>query len=404
MTDTAQYDLNSQEFRQEPYKTYAQMRQESPAYCVESSVGRIWYLTRYEDALLVLKDKRFAKDYRNAMTSQQATEYQSSAQMSFALTTLLNVDPPDHTRLRTLVSKAFTPRRINQLTGRIQEIADSLIDDMIAQKATDLIDAYAFPLPIQVISDMLGVPKADHDKIRGWSNTIIALQTANADVDQSETMASMMAFVNYINIMCDERRESPGDDLVSALIAAEEAGDKLNQLELTSMIFLLIVAGHETTVNLIGNGMWALLLNPDQKAKLQAEPALVETAVEEILRYQSPVETSTRSYATEDIEIGGQLIRKGEMVVAVLGSANRDGQAFPDEDTFDIARGDNRHIAFGHGLHYCLGAPLARVEGKIAINTLLRRLPTLELACDPEELQWGSSILVRGLRQFPVKW
>ena len=265
-----------------------------------------------------------------------------------------------------------------------------------------LIDAYAFPLPIMVITEMLGIPYADRDTFRRWSNTLVQGESFMQASAEEEVIAE--EFVTYLRKLIAERRARAQDDLVSGLVQAEDRGDALSEDELIAMIFLLLVAGHETTVNLIGNGVLALLQHPDQLALLKRDPTLIISAVEEFLRYESPVETSTLRFAREDVVIGDQVIPRGEMVLVVLGSANRDEAQFTQPDDLDITRERNRHLAFGHGIHYCLGAPLARIEGQIAINTLLRRMPDLRLTVAPEQLVWRPGILIRGPVALPVAW
>jgi pimeloyl-[acyl-carrier protein] synthase len=312
-------------------------------------------------------------------------------------------DPPDHTRLRTLVSKAFTPRVIEGLRPHIQQIVDGLLDRVRDRRAMDLIADLAFPLPVIVISEMLGVPAADRDRFRQWSLDVarsldaIALPVGPEVIERGN--AARRALADYFRGLIAERRRRPQADLLSGLIAAEEQGDTLSQAELLATCVLLLVAGHETTVNLIGNGMLALLRHPAELRKLGAEPALLPSAVEELLRWDSPVQRTGRITAT-DVELGGTLIPKGALVSAVLGAANRDPAHFPEPDRLDLARPDNRHLAFGWGIHFCLGAPLARVEGQIAIGALARRLPGLALATDRPE--WRESSALRGLRALPV--
>jgi cytochrome P450 PksS len=312
---------------------------------------------------------------------------------------MLSVDPPDHTRLRSLVSKAFTPRMIEQLRPRIQQVADELLDAVQAQGRMDLIADFAFPLPITVISEMLGIPTADRLRFRSWSQTIV---TGTAGPEPEKAYAVLEEFVQYIKTLLAEKREHPGSDLVSSLVQVEDRGDALSEAELISTIFLLIVAGHETTVNLIGNGMLTLFLHPEQLRQLQQNPALLPSAIEELLRYTAPVSLSSPRWASEDIPMHGEVIHKGEMVFVSLIGADTDSQQFTDPAILDIARQENQHVAFGKGIHFCLGAPLARLEGQIAIGTLLQRLPSLRLASEPARLTWTHSPILRGLTSLPV--
>jgi cytochrome P450 len=301
-----------------------------------------------------------------------------------------------------LINKAFTSRMVNQMQDRVRQIAAELLAKVQDQGRMELIDDYAFPLPIIVIAEMLGVSTADRDRFRVWSDAFIG--EPESDEEMRGTTELMIEFTDYLRNIFTERRARPQDDLITALIEVEEAGDKLSEPELFSMVILLIVAGHETTVNLIGNGALALLQYPDQMAALKADPSLMPAAIEELLRYNGPVERSTPRWATEDVAIGGQTIRQGEMVMVVLGSANRDAAQFEQPADLDIQRRDNKHLAFGLGIHYCVGAPLARMEGRIALETLLDRLPNLRLAAPVDQLQWRTVPLIRGLKRLPVVW
>lgn len=402
MATTPQLDVLSPAFKADPYPTYAQLREYAPVYRAVLPDGvPVWIVTRYNDVQAVLKDERFSKNYRRAMTPEQLAQLPPVPDMFLTLNNnLLAHDPPDHTRLRTLVSKAFTPRMVDQLRPRIQQLANDLLDQVQPRGQMDLLTDYAFPLPITVICEMLGIPVADRDQFRRWSNVLVS--STSALEDAPEVLQAGGEFARYLLALVAERRAAPQADLVSGLIAAEEQGDTLSEDELLGMIFLLLVAGHETTVNLIGNGMLALLQHPDQLAKLKAEPSLIKGAIEELLRYNGPVETSTERFALEDVTLEDVTIAKGDMVLVVLASADRDASQFADPDTLDIERTNNRHLAFGHGIHFCLGAPLARLEGQIAISTLLRRMPKLQLAVPAAELVWRPGLLLRGLQQLPV--
>ncbi|MCB0195075.1 MAG: cytochrome P450 [Anaerolineae bacterium] len=388
-------------FKANPYPTYAALRSAAPVHRVTLPEGQsVWLITRYDDVVTVLKDDRFVKDWRNAKTPEQIVQIPHQAEVLAKLDhNLLKLDPPDHTRLRALVHKAFTPHLVAGLRDRIQTIADTLLDAVQAKGKLDLIADYAFPLPIIVIAELLGVPAEDRDKFRAWSDMAVST-TSYAEVEK--TASAMLDFTAYLGVLFEARRAAPQDDLISALVLSEEVGDKLTEDELFAMVYLLLVAGHETTVNLIGNGTLALLQHPDQLARLKADPTLIESAIEELLRYDGPVETSTGRYASEDIAIGGAVIPRGEMVFVVIGSADHDPEQFPNPETLDIGRDIDRHVAFGMGPHYCLGAPLARLEGRIAINTLLRRLPNLRLEVAPETLSWKPGLVLRGLHTLPL--
>lgn len=399
MSTIEELDLSSPEFTAHPHPTYARLRRDAPVHRMALPDGfTVWLVTRYSAVVAVLRDERFVKNYRNALPPERIAQVQDSQNPFEVLSQhMLDRDPPDHTRLRGLVSKAFTPRMIESLRPRIQTIADTLLDAVQNRGQMDLINDYAFPLPIIVIAEMLGLPIEDRDMFRHWSDTLIG-----GNPQQGGQAEAAVEFVQYVRALLQERRVNPGTDLISGLLEAEEHGDRLSEDELISMVFLLLVAGHETTVNLIGNGTLALLQHPDQLDRLRRDPSLLKPAIEELLRYDGPVETSTIRFAREDLQFDGQPIARGNAVMVVLTSANRDDVQFARPDDLDITRPSNRHLAFGHGIHYCLGAPLARIEGQIALGTLLQRLPHLRLAVAPDELQWRAGLLLRGLRSFPV--
>jgi cytochrome P450 len=405
MTQAPRVDLFDPTFKENPYPTYAELRSSAPVYRAELPDGRaLWLITRYEDVLAVLKDGRFVKDWRKALTPEQLAQVPPIPPVLEPLShNMLDTDPPDHERLRSLVSKAFTPRLIERMRPRVQAIADSLLDAVQDRGEMDLIDDYAFPLPITVIAELLGVPAEDRNRFREWSNAAVSGNTTQEYLEEI-LIPHMTAFNDYLLALFEEKRKNPRDDLVSALVQAEEAGDKLSEDELLGMVFLLLVAGHETTVNLIGNGVLALLQHPEQLQKLKDDPSLIKPAVEELLRYDGPVETSTERFAREDVDLGGTVIPRGEMVLVVLAAADHDPERFADPEDLDITRTDNKHLAFGKGIHHCLGAPLARMEGQIAISTLLDRMPNLRLKDSPESLSWRPGMVIRGLRALPVEY
>ncbi len=400
------YDLLDPSVRGNPHPVLHRMRREAPVLrSHHREMGdHPWIVTRYDDALFVLTDERLTKD----MVKRPHAVIDTSDPMNQAAAAInrhmLTVDPPDHTRLRSLVHKAFTPRMIRQMHDRVQAIADRLTDAMLSSATgeVDLMHEYAIPLPVIVIAELLGIPQQDQDKFREWSQIIVFDGVKNPESERLAVAA--LEFMMYFHEMFDTRRAEPQEDLISGLVQVEEAGDRLDHQELLSMVFLLLVAGHETTVNLIANGTLALLQHPDQMQKLKDAPGLIETAVEEMLRYDGPIGVSTMRWAMEDITLRGVTIPAGEMVTASLLGANRDPDQFPDPDRFDITRKPNRHIAFGHGIHYCLGAPLARMEGAIAINTLLRRLPGLALNTAPESLHWNETLLLHGMESLPLRF
>ena len=394
--------FGSPAFKANPYPFYAGLRETEPVSRVRLKNGRTaWLITRYDDVLSALKDERLSKDRVRALTPKQLGREPWVPAMFRPLTrNMLDLDAPDHTRLRGLVHRAFTPRLVEAMRRRVCEITEALMDAGEARGSMDLIRDYALPLPTTIIAEMLGVPAADRHRFHRWSTAIVTSTASSWGMFLA--IPHVAAFLRYIRRLVRARRITRADDLVSALVAAEEAGEQLNEDELLAMVFLLLIAGHETTVNLIGNGAWALLRHPAEMQRLREEPPLGNSAVEELLRFESPLETATERYAREDVTISGVTVPRGETVYAVLASANRDERQFPRADTLDISRNPNRHLAFGMGVHYCLGAPLARLEGQIAIETLLRRAPNLRLAVSPEALRWRGGLVLRGLRSLPV--
>ncbi len=397
-----EYDLFSPTFKADPFPTYATMRRRDPVYAHTAPDGRvIWYVTRYEDVAAVLRDDEcFGKDPRHARPADARAEGASKTRPYPLINhNMLFTDPPDHTRLRALVSQAFTPRRVAGMAGRIRETAEALLDQAAAGETSDLIAAYALPLPVIVISDMLGIPAADRDAVADWSQAIIS--PGSRGLNYSARKRKVRAFVDYLGRLFAQRRTDPRDDLITALVQAEAGGERLDESELFSMVALLLVTGHETTVNLIGNGALALLRHPEQMARLRAGEVAWPALVEELLRFDGPVETSTSRWARRDVAFGGQTMRRGDLIRAVITSANRDPAQFDRPDELNSSRSDNRHLAFGLGAHYCLGAPLARLEGAIALETLFSRLPARP-AVPLEQLAWRSGVLFRGLKQLPV--
>ena len=364
-----------------------------------------WLVTRYEDVLGVLMDERFVKDPLNAVSPEENARTLWVPGVFKPLTrNMLDVDEPDHTRLRALVRKVFTPRLIEQLRERIQTLCDELLDAAQRKKGSmELVSDFALPVPATVIADLLGVPPADRRKFHRWSSKIVSVSPgAEAGLQGLRLIPSVWAFIRYLRKQFKQRRSNPKDDLITALVQAEEAGDKLSEDELLAMGFLLLVAGHETTVNLIASGTLALLEHPEQMEMLVHNPSLIKPTVEELLRYTSPVQIATERFTREDVAIAGTMIPRGERVLAVIGSANRDERQFENPDTLDITREPNRHLAFGKGIHHCLGTPLARMEGQIAINTLVHRFPNLRLAVAPESLRWRRGLFLRGLEKLPL--
>jgi cytochrome P450 len=366
-----------------------------------------WVITRYDDVRSVLGDPRFAKDMNTYAGAAPGRRPVFEDDDGFG-PNMLNADPPDHTRLRRLVSKAFTPRRVEGMRPRLEEITTALLDAMTGQQRVDLIDAFALPLPVTVICELLGVPLEDRDHFRAWTAAMIS-PSQGPEGQRGATRAMR----RYMRDLVARRRGDvdvavDGDeqpDLLSALIAAsdESQGGRLSTAELESMLMLLLIAGHETTVNLIGNGTLALLRNPDQLELLRSRPELIPNAIEELLRYEGPVELGTFRFAREDIELRGVTIPARSVVSVVLRSADHDSDHFMAADRLDITRTDNHHLAFGHGIHFCLGAPLARMEGRVALGALLDRFPNLQLAARVEDLEWRPSPILRGLKSLPVR-
>jgi cytochrome P450 len=405
MTHITLSDLLSQETKQHPLAFSARLREQGPLISFTDdtlSIGRAWIVTAYDGALTLLKDPRFIKGKPSPHSDEQgqiSTPPETSSRLLTWRRDMLSTNPPDHTRLRHLASKAFTPRMIEQLRPRIQQITDDLLDAVQNQGKMDLIADFALPLPMTVISEMLGIPLTDREPFRAWTQTLLA--ALGYPEKEAAAIATQEAFVNYIQMLVEEKRMHPDDSLTGNLVQAEEQGDRLSEIELISMIWLLIVAGHETTVNLIGTGVLELLEHPELLRLLQHDSSLLPSAIEELLRSVNPVMYVNR-YAREDIALHGEVIRKGEMVMISLIGADSDPQQFHDSGVLDITREEKQHLAFGKGIHTCLGAPLARLEGQIAIGTLLQRLPHLHLACEPEHLIWSRAFGMRGVMNLPV--
>lgn len=385
-------------FSRDPYPVYAALRARGPVHRVRTPEGTFaWLVVGHDAARQTLTDTRLSKEWANASPSSGARVISAGPHMLIA-------DPPDHTRLRKLIAKEFTHRRVAALEPRVREITDGLLDTMLARPGgrADLIESLAFPLPIAVISELLGVPFLDRERFRAWTDNLLGIATAD------DKQLSVRALTEYLIELIGRRREEPGDDLLSALIRtsdSDEEGDRLSRDELLGTAWLLLIAGYETTVGLISNGVLALLLHPEQLAALRADSALLEGAVEEALRYDGPVEVSTSRFTTCPVEIGGTVIPGGgQLVLSVLADADRDRARFEDPDRFDIRRGPRGHLAFGHGIHFCLGAPLARLEGRVAFERLLERAPGLELDAAPGALRWRAGLLIRGVTSLPVRF
>jgi cytochrome P450 len=390
------------DYFQRPLDYFTRMREEGPVTPVVFPGGGppSWLVTRYAEVRAALADPRLHKDWAGKLAPPDWTPNEVTSYLSVHL---LNADPPDHTRLRKLVSRAFTARRIAGLRPRVEAVTASLLDAVEArvkagEDKVDLIEAFAFPLPVTVICELLGVPARDRAQFREWSDVVVASHPAPGSVHTAG-----MAMIRYFSDLIAAKRTEPADDLVSALVEASDSGDSLSGSELFAMLFLLLVAGHETTTNLIATGTLALLTNPAELARLRSEPSLLPGAVEELLRYANPLNHATERFTLEPVEIGGVTIPARQWVLCVTSSANLDPARFPDAARLDVGRDAGGHVAFGHGIHYCLGAPLARLEGEIAFGALLARFPDIALAADPATLRWRESSLIHGLETLPVR-
>jgi cytochrome P450 len=386
-------ELRDPAFLADPYPTYARLREESPVARLQHEGFASWLVLRYDDVDAVLKDSRVWKDWTRMHAGEDGAPQPSQESMLFR-------DPPDHTRLRALINRAFVPVVVRELAPRIQTIVTALADDLEAAGEADFMAAFARPLPVTVIAELLGVPLADQSDFRLWSDTVIRTSDdgpgrTQADIDASNN--AWQALHDYFDRLSALRRGDLRDDLLSRLIAAEEAGDRLSHEELAETCVLLLIAGHETTMNLLGNGLVALLAAPGEVERLRREPGLAESAVEEMLRYDAPVQFSTFRYAGEAIELRGQRIERNDHVSCIIGSANRDPAVFGEPDRFDITRSPNRHVAFGRGIHFCLGAPLARLEATLAVRELTRRF---DLSLGTPERR--PTLAFRGFERLPV--
>jgi len=400
VNSTAPIEL-SEEFLREPGPLYEQLRTQGPIHHVRLPAGlRGWLITDYTVAKQVLADPTIRKDVHQIRRIIDTTHPGVHAMGSDMAEHMLNTDPPDHIRLRRLVAKAFTPRSVAALVPRIEQIADELIAAIPTHTGpVDLLSAFAFPLPITVICELLGIPATDRDQFRAWTNTILF-----AGTDSRETVLTAAANMNtYLRDLITDRRAHPGDDMLSGLASATDTDGNLTDTEVVSMTFLLLVAGHETTVNLIGNTMLTLLQDPERFAGLRAHPDQIPAALEEHLRHLGPVHIATLRFTTEPVTLGDTTIGPDELVFVSLAAANRDPHRFARPELVDYDRDNPGHLAFGHGIHVCLGAPLARAEGTIALTRLLAHYPHMTLATDPATLAWRTSSLIRGLDALPVQ-
>lgn len=389
----------------DPYPAYARLRLAAPVAAVTMPIfGRAWMVTRYADVVAVLKDPRFASDARRGRGTAWMRAPWMPRFFRLIQDSMVVRDDPDHQRLRGLVHLAFTPRRIAALAAGVETRAHALLDQLERQAGAgpvDLLAGFALPLPLMVVAELLGVPERDRQNFHHWSARLPEAGAAGVGAALAQLPNGQRLLRLFAEVV-RQRRAAPGDDLVSALVAAEQAGARLSEDELLSMLFLLLLAGHETTANLIGSGVLALLQHPAQWRRLQQDPGLMPSAVEELLRYTTPVEHGSTRFALEDVELHGVRVRRGDKVLAMLSSANRDERVFPHADRLELARTPNRHLALGLGQHYCLGAPLARLESQIAFRVLLERFPRLRLAVPAEHLRWRNTLAVRALAELPV--
>jgi len=402
MNDPRKIDIYSAAHKRDPFPFYAFLRSRAPVFEVRLPVlKRAWLMTRYDDVVACLQDSdRFVKNPRNAgLSAPKSVPWWTPASLRALSQNMLDLDDPAHRRLRVLINKAFSRARIEQLRNRTEVLAESLVDRMCAKSKPDVIEDLALPLPLTVISELLGLPEESRAQFRKWTKVFLG---ARSELRMALSLPSIFALMRYLRSLVATRRRSPKDDLISALIAVEEGGDRLSENELIAMLVLLVIAGHETTVNLIGSGMLALMENQREKERLLGDFSLLGSAVEELLRFTAPVETATERYAAQDIDIHDTKIRRGDVVFPVIASANRDAEKFTEPDRLDVARKPNPHLAFGDGVHFCAGSHLARMEAEIAFGCLLRRLPQLSLACPAHELRWRAAPVVRGLESLPV--
>jgi cytochrome P450 len=395
-------DFASAAFKRDPFPTYKKLLVNTPVARFrtrgpEGNNAVSFAITSYADVSALIKDTRFVKDRVNAgLPSMRIPGF-----MRPLTRNMLALDDPDHARLKKLVMAAFTPKRVEMMRERTKIISAQLIDKLAQRDHFDLIADYALPLPVTVISDLLGVPGQDQAKFAKWSGALIS--AGQSKVSALLSLPGIFRFLRYLKYLIALKRKTPQDDLVSALVAAEAESGKLSSEELMAMIAILLSAGHETTVNLIGNGLHTLLTDPHAMEELRTQPEIIAPAIEELLRFSGPVATLTHRYAREDAEVAGYLIPKGSLVFGFVAAANRDETQFENADQVVLTRSANRHLSFGEGRHYCVGASLARMEGAIAINDLLQRMPHLSLAQAPETLTWTPGLVLRGLERFPVK-
>jgi cytochrome P450 len=427
--EVVKLDISDPTFMATAYGTYAALREQGRVSVVQFTAGNAasekdgprqemfnresFFVTHYDDVVSTLLDDRFNVDPRSRLTAEQREQMPEGPEEFRPLArSIIAIDPPDHTRIRKLVQPSFTGRGMEAMRPGIQQVVDGLLDraeqeaaergETAPNRRMELIRSFAYPFPVTVISDMLGIPREDREQIRGWTENLLRVDRGRDSAMDEGVRQGLRDFTAYLKDLFARKRLQPTDDMISRMVLAEEDDDVLTEEEILATVFLMYLAGHVTTVNLIGNGVVALLTHPEQFAKLQADPSLAKNAVEETLRYWGPVDFVGRRIATEDLEIAGTHIAAGDQVAVSLAAANRDPERFSIPGDFDISREDaNRHVAFGKGIHVCLGAPLARVEGQVAFETLIRRYPDLRLAVPADEIQWSGSFL-RGFRRVPL--
>lgn len=397
--------LDRPDFYFDPYPVYHELRASDPVHW--SDIMGSWVLTRYDDVVATMRDpRRFSNAGRHALSLDRLPEHvrkKAKPIYEHYAVGLIHTDPPDHTRMRALINKVFTVRAMESLRPRVQKIVDDLLDAAAPNGQMDVMAALAYPLPVAIISQILGIPAEDNDNFAYWNEGVNEL-TASGRTTEANLARGLPIFQHlraYLRELIEKRRRHPQDDLLSALVMVEEEGDRLSEEELITNYQTLITAGFETTMNLIGTGLLTLLRHPDQLARIRSDPSLTASAVEELLRYETPFQRNWR-VAAQDVDLGGKRIRRGHLVAQMLGAANRDPEVFPDPDRFDISRNSGSHIAFGYGIHFCIGAPLARIEADIAFRTLLQRFPKLRLM--QENADWRGEIVFRGLNSLMVEF
>jgi cytochrome P450 len=392
-------NFTSKAFNMNKYAYYAWLREHAPVYRGKFAILNVYFVSRYDDCVRLLKDPRFVRN-RSNVTGGSKIPFPVPKAVKLVAENMLLEDEPEHRRLRTLVHKAFTPRALARLETRIERLTQELLDDLQPQGTVDLQRGYALPIPVTVIKEMVGVEDQDMPRF------LDALRVMNEGFTARSFIMTLVRdlprLTAFVRELIARKRTRPGDDILTGLLQAEEGGDRLSEDELIGMVYLLIMAGFETTIHLITNSVATLLLHPDQLARLREQPDLIESAVEEVLRFNGPVHSTKMHYASEDVTIEGVTIPKGSPVMALLASANRDPAAFPNPDVFDIARTPNKHLGFGQGIHYCLGAPLARIETRIALQSLLDRNPNLRLAVEPSELRLQNIPMWHRYERLPV--